>query len=299
MFLARSRAKVPWHLDTHKKVSARGNRRKRSASRGVVRVILEDGLHPDLTLNLRPRAHPVTQNTIVEWFHEDGAHSVTRGLDTSNCWYLITSQISETYFKLKIVVRFTGTVDSIPDSVVSLGICEGLSGFIRTGNETLLLEPDLKNSTSNGITHVIYPLILSGQTRLNLTEDEDFGTLPKRRARSIRFNQVDYDEFGNEITDTIDPEELINYLKFDGDEEDNEISNKVDSEGDEDDVVILDTYVELEDYDVHPPPQITVAQSPQDILDVSLGNETAGNDVNIALDVDGFPVDKLWEGINK
>lgn len=152
------------------------------------------------------------------------------------------------------------------------------------------------NSTSNGIPHIIYPLLIPGQANHNLIGDEDFGILSKRRARSIRFNQIDYDEYGNEITDTINPEEIDNYLGADEDEDDNDISNQIESEGDDDDVIISDTYVELEDYDIHPPPQITEAKSPQDILDVSSGNETVGNEVSNGLDVDGFPVDKLWEG---
>lgn len=175
-------------------------------------------------------------------------------------------------------------IENQNDSLVSLGICEGLSGFIRTNNKTMLLEPIGKDSA-----HLLYPLMLNPGIQLQYDQMFDIG----RKKRSVS-DQIDYDEEGNEIVDTIRSEELEDYSQtVDEDEdEDSELSNSID----EDDVVISDVYSEIEDYDVHPPPVITEAKTQQEAEENSSVNNQTRLDNQDTVDIDGFSVDNLWEG---
>lgn len=133
--------------------------------------------------------------------------------------------------------------------------------------------------------------MLNNSGRVVLQNDQDFGG-QKRRKRSVS-DQIDYDEEGNEIIDTIRLEELEEYSQSVDDEidEENEISNSID-----DDVVISDMYSEIEDYDVHPPQLVTEAKSLQEAEESPRNNQTK-SETDGAIDIDGFSVDKLWEGI--
>ena len=62
----------------------------------------------------------------------------------------------------------------VQDSTVWLGICDGLSGYIRYGNETLLLEPD--SDDPRHLNHVLYSPLTRG-TNIVLDHDQDFGEL--------------------------------------------------------------------------------------------------------------------------
>lgn len=179
--------------------------------------------------------------------------------------------------------RYTGGIENDTDSVVSLGICQGLSGFIRTNNRTLLLEP-----IGSNLSHVIYPVTLPLYNQSRLQDDQEFH---KRRKRSPI--QIDYDEEGNEITDTVQLEDFEEYSQSVDDEvdEENELNNSID-----DDVVISDVYSEIEDYDVHPPPVVTEAKSLQEAEEIPLNNRTTSENED-TVDIDGFSVDKLWEGM--
>ena len=153
----------------------------------------------------------------------------------------------------------------------------------------MLLEPV---TTSDPIlVHIIYPLLLNNSGRVLLQNDQDFGDR-RRRKRSSLSNQIDYDEEGNEIVDTVRLEELEEYSQNVDDEtdEESELSNSID----DDDVVISDVYSEIEDYDVHPPPTVTEAKSLQEAEESPL-NETK-SETNGGVEIDGFSVDKLWEG---
>ena len=138
-------------------------------------------------------------------------------------------------------IRYTGAVENETDSVVSLGVCQGISGFIRTNNQTMLLEPIRSDPAHPNLTHVIYPLTLADNSdSFVLQNDQDFSI--RRRKRSV---QVDYDEEGNEIVDTVQSEEMEEYSQSVDDEIDEEselMSNSID-----DDVVISDMYSEIED----------------------------------------------------
>lgn len=187
-------------------------------------------------------------------------------------------------------VRYTGAVENETDSVVSLGVCQGISGFIRTNNQTMLLEPVRSDPAHPNLTHVIYPLTLANSSdSFVLQNDQDFGI--RRRKRSSV--QVDYDEEGNEIVDTVQLEEMEEYSQSVDDEidEESELSNSID-----DDVVISDVYSEIEDYDVHPPPMVTEAKSLQEAEESPSNNRTTTK-TDDAIDIDGFSVDKLWEGM--
>jgi hypothetical protein len=72
-------------------------------------------------------------------------------------------------------------------------------------------------------------------------------------------------------------------------DEESELSNSID-----DDVVISDIYSEIDDYDVHPPPMVTEAKSLQEAEEDDTKQKTTKTDD--AIDIDGFSVDKLWEG---
>lgn len=150
----------------------------------------------------------------------------------------------------------------------------------------MVLEP-----VGNDLAHIIYPLTLPNRTILQ--GDQEFLT-HHRRKRSSLLNQIDYDEEGNEITDTVQFDQLEEYSQSIDDEadEENELSNAID----DDDVVISDVYSEIEDYDVHPPPIVTEAKSLQEAEENPSNNRT-NLETQDAVDVDGFSVDKLWEGI--
>lgn len=187
--------------------------------------------------------------------------------------------------------RYTGAVENETDSVVSLGVCQGLSGFIRTHNQTMLLEPVESNPAYPSLTHIIYPLTSANSSgSFVFQNDQDFGIRQRHKRSSI---QVDYDEEGNEIVDTVRLEEMEDYSQSVDDEpdEESELSNSID-----DDVIISDVYSEIDDYDVHPPPMVTEAKSLQEAEESPLNNRTATK-IDDAIDVDGFSVDKLWEGM--
>jgi hypothetical protein len=74
-------------------------------------------------------------------------------------------------------------------------------------------------------------------------------------------------------------------------DEESELSNSID-----DDVIISDVYSEIDDYDVHPPPVVTEAKSLQEAEESPLDNRTSTK-IDDTIDIDGFSVDKLWEGM--
>lgn len=92
-FLVEGEAKIPWRWDTHTRIQiAQHHRKKRNVDKTVVEESIRislDGL-PNMiwNLNLRPKSHPVTPDTIVEWVAESGERTLTRGIHTENCWYL-------------------------------------------------------------------------------------------------------------------------------------------------------------------------------------------------------------------
>ncbi|XP_046642903.1 A disintegrin and metalloproteinase with thrombospondin motifs 16-like [Daphnia pulicaria] len=276
VYLVRGQAKVPWQWDTHKRISVSPQpRRKRESENFInqesIRISLDALPNAVWNLNLRPKSHPVTPNTIVEWVAENGERTLTRGISTENCWY-------------------TGAVENETDSVVSLGVCEGLSGFIRTNNQTMLLEPVESNPAHPNMTHIIYPLTMANSSgSFVLQNDQDFGIRQRHKRSST---QVDYDEEGNEIVDTVRLEEMEEYSQSVDDEtdEESELSNSID-----DDVIISDVYSEIDDYDVHPPPVVTEAKSLQEAEESPLDNRTSTK-IDDTIDIDGFSVDKLWEG---
>lgn len=175
------------------------------------------------------------------------------------------------------------------DSQVSIGICDGLSGVIHVQNKTLLLEPEFGDSNEK-LVHVIYPL---GLENLSLKSDQHYGQFPRRKKRGaflLNNLQIDYDEEGNEIVDTVHQEE---YDQREDEEEEDE-SNSIDEEDDE--ALIMDTYSEIDDYDVHPPPSVIEATSLEEAEKKS-GNDTTRTSAVDSNDViDGYSVDKLWEG---
>ncbi len=175
------------------------------------------------------------------------------------------------------------------DSQVSIGICDGLSGVIHVHNKTLLLEPEF-GDLNEELVHVIYPL---GLGNLSLKSDQHYGQFPMRKKRSaILLNnlQIDYDEEGNEIVDTVHQEEDD---QREGEEEEDE-SNSIDEEDDE--ALIMDTYSEIDDYDVHPPPSVIEATSLEEAEKKSSNETTRTSAVDSNDVIDGYSVDKLWEG---
>jgi len=85
--------RIPWQWDTHHQMlivekEKSTHRRKRSAADTQVRITIETAVGEDSSLNLhlRPKSHPVTPETIVEWVGEDGQSTVTRGIRTDHCW---------------------------------------------------------------------------------------------------------------------------------------------------------------------------------------------------------------------
>ena len=110
-----------------------------------------------------------------------------------------------------------------------------------------------------------------------------------RNKRDIRSLQIDYDEEGNEVTDTIQLEDLPDY-QLSEEEEEEEEDNLIDDE---------DSVMQIRDYDVHPPVDvvteeivaITTDSSTQEPSPVSEDDK----DNEVQPDFDGFNVDKLWE----
>lgn len=93
VYLVRGQAKVPWQWDTHKRISVSPQpRRKRESENFMnqesIRISLDALPNAVWNLNLRPKSHPVTPNTIVEWVAENGERTLTRGISTENCWYV-------------------------------------------------------------------------------------------------------------------------------------------------------------------------------------------------------------------
>ena len=107
--------------------------------------------------------------------------------------------------------------------------------------------------------------------------------LNKVFGASRRKRNIDYDEYGNEITNTV-PVDVV----YDSDEQ--EEYNYID---DDENALITDTFVDVDDYDVHLPPQVTQVElsSSGEMVD----NETLDASGDQQLDVDGFSVDKLWD----
>jgi hypothetical protein len=155
----------------------------------------------------------------------------------------------------------------------------------------MLLEPVETNPAHPNMTHIIYPLTMANSSgSFVLQNDQDFGIRQRHKRSST---QVDYDEEGNEIVDTVRLEEMEEYSQSVDDEtdEESELSNSID-----DDVIISDVYSEIDDYDVHPPPVVTEAKSLQEAEESPLDNRTSTK-IDDTIDIDGFSVDKLWEGM--
>ncbi len=125
---------------------------------------------------------------------------------------------------------------------------------------------------------------------IDLHSDQDYGNGTRLR-RSIN-SQIDYDEDGNEITDTVHPSDWFQEYENDrGEEDDDEANNTVDG----DDILISDTYSEIDEYDVHLPQLVTEAKSLAEAENVPNNfNRTVVNEKKD--EVDGYSVDKLWEG---
>lgn len=157
----------------------------------------------------------------------------------------------------------------------------------------MLLEPVQDDPRHPNLTHIIYPWTLANNSsQIVLQNDQDFG-IGRRNKRSLIAHQVDYDEEGNEVVDTIRLEEMEEYSQSVDEEidEENELSNSID-----DDVVISDVYSEIEDYDVHASPTVTEAKSLEEAEENRLSNRTIPES-ETTIDIDGFSVDKLWEGM--
>ena len=94
VYLVRGQSKVPWQWDTHKRISVSPQlRRKRGSGNPTnqesIRISLDALPNTIWNLNLRLKSHPVTPNTIVEWVSENGERTLTRGISTENCWYVL------------------------------------------------------------------------------------------------------------------------------------------------------------------------------------------------------------------
>lgn len=202
-------------------------------------------------------------------------------VDINVCFFLKKKGYQQYYLS-----RFTGTVEDQVDSKVTLGVCNGLSGLILSNNQTLLLEAvwqeDDESEPSSLIHHVIYP------TTIDLNSDQDYGNLIKRMKRNIK-DQLDYDEEGNAITDTVNLSDWFHEYENDRDDDEDETNNLIDG----DDVLISDTYSEIDEYDVHLPPIVTEAKSLAEAENIP--NQTTAEPKKD--EVDGYSVDKLWEGI--
>ena len=141
------------------------------------------------------------------------------------------------------------------------------------------------NESNPLVHHVIYPAVI------DLHSDQDYGN-GTRLKRNIN-HQIDYDEEGNEITDTVHPSDWFQEYEIDrGEEDEDEANNSVDG----DDVLISDTYSEIDEYDVHLPPLVTEAKSLAEAENVpnNFNRTTVVDDKKDQ--VDGYSVDKLWEG---
>lgn len=264
VYLVQGNSKSPWSLDTHEKIGYRTKRNvhQQAAPGDQIRITLDGISDTAVNLNLRRHSHPVTQETIIEWVSENGEINVTRGLNTGACWY-------------------SGSVENEADSRVSLGICHGLSGMIRLKNETLLLEPIIgsEDAINSSIHHLAY------SPRISLINDQVYKI--DRSLRRKRNGLVDYDEEGNEITNTIALEDLQEYDE--SGESDQEEDNAID---DDDEAIISDSFLEIEDYDVHLPHVVTVMNSSAENRP---DNQTEDDNSLQQPDFDGFSVDKLWD----
>ncbi len=94
-----------------------------------------------------------------------------------------------------------------------------------------------------------------------------------------------------EITNTIQLEDLPDYhLTEDDEDEDEDLAADLDE-----DAVISDSLVDIEDYDVHPPPVVITHQvDPLPTPSKPYSNEITEEE-NPKPEFDGFSVDKLWE----
>ena len=82
----------------------------------------------------------------------------------------------------------------------------GLSGMIRFNNETLLIEPSTE-SGSRQLLHVVYPPRGDVLRQISLADDQVYRQ-PADRGRRKR--NIDYDDYGNEITNTVNaPQESV------------------------------------------------------------------------------------------
>ena len=204
-YLVRNSAKIAWNWHTHNDIGTM-NRPKRSSSDyrtgDEIKILLDGRGISKLNLNLRPKRHPVTSETIIEWISEDGQRTISRADSTDHCWY-------------------SGHVDDQTDSLVSLGVCEGLQGVIRYKNETLLLEPlSPADGTDQSVIHILYSMALPKDVSLDQDQDYGHGELRKtRRKRESVHNQIDYDEEGNEIINTIHSDGLPDYHQTEDDDD--------------------------------------------------------------------------------
>ena len=227
---------------------------------GEIEAIVEGVGSADSVLKLKlvPRRHPVTSSTIIEWFTEDGEHIISRGSPMDDCW-------------------FSGRVEGQAGSVVAIGVCHGWSGIISLDNETLLLEPVFEDG-DDPISHRLYPV-----DRIRL--DGDMKVMDGQGSASattrIKRRQIDYDDYGNEVLDTIPLEQVVDYIDDPDDYDDHE------------DATVSSTLTEVDDYDLYP--AATESSMTEGHNDSSRLNNSASNDPERGPDVDGFSVDKLWE----
>ena len=200
--------------------------------------------------------------------------------------------------------------------------------MIRFHNETLLIEPSTETQNQH-LLHIVYPPQSSVLRHISLADDQVFHQ-PATQVRRKR--NIDYDDYGNEVTNTVNtPQESVSiefisisnsinsetssvsicsYRDYDDWREEEEEDNAID---DDEDALISDRcshhlpseglaftnqrsiarFVEIEDYDTHPPPEVTEVRLSSNENEES-DNGTA-DEVDDPADVDGFTVDKLWD----
>jgi len=79
--------------------------------------------------------------------------------------------------------------------------------MIRLNNETLLIEPSAETESQH-MLHIVYPPQSSVLRHISLADDQAYHQ-PARRAR----RSVDYDDYGNEITNTVNtPQESVDFF---------------------------------------------------------------------------------------
>lgn len=96
----------------------------------------------------------------------------------------------------------------IHDSITFNMDVKGLSGMIRFHNETLLIEPSTETQNQH-LLHIVYPPQSSVLRHISLADDQVFHQ-PATQVRRKR--NIDYDDYGNEVTNTVNtPQESVSF----------------------------------------------------------------------------------------